>query len=589
MKTFLVTINFLIFSIVSFSQTKPKVNSSINPNPQIDVLLKKIVKYTIEDKLNDDYGVAIMGRLSGYSSFDFPILSKNKIQLKISYQIKDYYNVLGKQFDEIGELKNINFKNAGGKFNTKIIIADWVTNNKNRHGTFNLKIPDLNKNDIYISVFNESPYWEFYDRIKLSNSHFQDIINDLSISGKIDDLIKERDYQLKKDSILKDSIEKIKGINIEYQLKKDSILNTPQFDNPIKIGNLLVTKTDYKNNLTFRQLNIFMDKFSNGWRLPSEDELILMKKYIPEMNGYYWGVRNDGSLRDVINVNDKGKFPWGIENDDKFPVRLVKGYLDSTFLIYKLTANAIKFDNILVSSIDLPKLRNSNTMYNELDKAIYYCKNVLGDGWMIPTFIELNKIYESRQLLPDLKDNYLSILGGYDNSLNAIAFSYDTNLESYGFNNFIYYKNFSENGKYFKEHLYAGDTLKSKIRLVKRNDFQAKTGKTIEIGNLITTDILFPLKLNWYQAKLAVQDLGSGWRLPTIDELKNIFSYYSNYADTDLFMKERIWSSSPADISDGDIMFNYPSIWTCKFESKEIKQYIKGAGEECYFIPVKSK
>jgi len=48
-------------------------------------------------------------------------------------------------------------------------------------------------------------------------------------------------------------------------------------------------------------------------------------------------------------------------------------------------------------------------------------------------------------------------------------------------------------------------------------------GKPIRIGNLEVAQNNFPNKMNWYDANKACADLGNGWRLPTKDELNQLY------------------------------------------------------------------
>jgi hypothetical protein len=48
-------------------------------------------------------------------------------------------------------------------------------------------------------------------------------------------------------------------------------------------------------------------------------------------------------------------------------------------------------------------------------------------------------------------------------------------------------------------------------------------GKTTKIGNIEIAEKDFPTTLTWEEAEKACSDLGEGWRLPTIEELKLIF------------------------------------------------------------------
>jgi hypothetical protein len=55
-------------------------------------------------------------------------------------------------------------------------------------------------------------------------------------------------------------------------------------------------------------------------------------------------------------------------------------------------------------------------------------------------------------------------------------------------------------------------------------------------------------KMNWEDAKKACDDLGDGWRLPTIDELNQMFSKYENLLGG--FKSKILWSSYSEDSND---------------------------------------
>ena len=55
-------------------------------------------------------------------------------------------------------------------------------------------------------------------------------------------------------------------------------------------------------------------------------------------------------------------------------------------------------------------------------------------------------------------------------------------------------------------------------------------------------------EMNWEEAKKACADLGDGWRLPTIDELNQMFSKYENLLGG--FKSKILWSSYSEDNND---------------------------------------
>jgi hypothetical protein len=588
-KVFFVFIILFIFC-VSFGQTNPK-NLKNNPNPNTAVLLSKIVKYIHEDKQDDEYGYARMGSLTGYSTFDFSSLTNNNIKLTINYQMRDYYGSLSKLYVENGALKNIQYKVDDGQFNTKVVTADWVTQNVYRQGYFKLSIPKYLNNEVLISVYNEKGKWEYSDKIKLSNNHFQDLINDLTISGSPVDFIKEREVLIKKDSLEKIQLRKLKVQNIETKLKEDSVKMAPNFENPIKIGNLLVTNTDYKMLLNRRQISIFLDKYTEGWRLPTPGELFLMKKNIETMKQeYYWCLTEDFSSFDIFNSNNKELINSISDKDEiSCSLRLVKGYCDSSLLMKSIISKTIKVDNFLVASSDFPGA--------DIQKALNFCKKYLSNGWRLPTIQELNRIYDFPKLFPDMEDyEYLSMSGNNDKHPYASDFLYDYGMENnLSKDDFLYFKDFNHQGKVLKYYLqdrsiWGDNKWNGKIRFIKSlNEINLTKEDIFELDNLIISNRIFPIKMNWFQAKYAIKLLGERWRLPTIEELKLIFDNYSTKSKFNYFIQKGVWSSTPNYINERDISFTYPSFFYYRIYKDDIFQFSSNSNEEFYFIPIRSK
>jgi hypothetical protein len=66
-------------------------------------------------------------------------------------------------------------------------------------------------------------------------------------------------------------------------------------------------------------------------------------------------------------------------------------------------------------------------------------------------------------------------------------------------------------------------------------------GKPIKIGNLLVAENDFPDTMEWSDAKTACSELGKGWRLPTIEELRLL---YLNQKKVKNFTSNNYWSST---------------------------------------------
>jgi hypothetical protein len=67
-------------------------------------------------------------------------------------------------------------------------------------------------------------------------------------------------------------------------------------------------------------------------------------------------------------------------------------------------------------------------------------------------------------------------------------------------------------------------------------------GIPIKFGTLEIAQSEFPEKMNWRDAKKACKELGDGWRMPTIDEL---YELYQNKRQIGGFGTYYYWSSTP--------------------------------------------
>jgi hypothetical protein len=237
-----------IATLSSFSnaiaQVKKTNVTNYNTNPSIEKLIKKIIEYQREVRQVEQFGGARMNSITGYSSFDFPKITQNDIQFKISYQMNNIYGILDNKnvYTEIGSLKNFKFLNKYGAFNTKALVAEWRTKSRSSIGYFEIFIPDQEKNEILIRVSNNTYNWSYYRTLNFSDTRFQDIINELTIAGKPMDFKAERE---------KNGIE---------------MLRIEDFD--------ILDNTFSRRN--FSEAKDFISK--PGWRLPTIYELNLIYK-----------------------------------------------------------------------------------------------------------------------------------------------------------------------------------------------------------------------------------------------------------------------------------------------------------------------
>ena len=101
-------------------------------------------------------------------------------------------------------------------------------------------------------------------------------------------------------------------------------------------------------------------------------------------------------------------------------------------------------------------------------------------------------------------------------------------------------------------------------------------GKTIKIGNLEVAGKDFPKEMKWEDAKKACRNLGSGWRLPTKEELNTL---YLNKDKIGVFANNIYWSSTE-DENDN----NY--VWHQSFDNGF--QYGTGKGATYYVRSVRT-
>jgi len=72
------------------------------------------------------------------------------------------------------------------------------------------------------------------------------------------------------------------------------------------------------------------------------------------------------------------------------------------------------------------------------------------------------------------------------------------------------------------------------------SDYKNIIGKTVKIHNLEIAQFDFPYKLDWISAKNACQNMGSSWRLPTVDEFDLLIRYNNKIEN---YVKGYYWTS----------------------------------------------
>jgi len=155
----------------------------------------------------------------------------------------------------------------------------------------------------------------------------------------------------------------------------------------------------------------------------------------------------------------------------------------------------------------------------------------LGDGWRLPTNLELNILFKNK-----IK------IGGFEN--DYYWSSNEDGVTKNGLKGMV--KHF-KNGGFFQ----CSESVKNRLRLVRDYDDATNRdgdivgtndiiGKPFKIGNLEVEKIDFPKQMIWEEAKKACENLGRGWRLPTREELNTL---YLNKEKIGGFADYYYWSS----------------------------------------------
>ena len=202
----------------------------------------------------------------------------------------------------------------------------------------------------------------------------------------------------------------------------------------------------------------------------------------------------------------------------------------------------IKIANLEIAQYDFPRgIMN----WNDAKKA---CE-ALGDGWRLPTYKELNILYQNKVAI-----------GGFE--FNNYWSSTEEAIDSGAFYQDFVDGNQNGSNKVNSNYVRAVRALEqSAAKSTKQNII----GKSIKIGNLEIAQYDFAGTMNWNDAKIACEALGDGWRLPSLDEL-NIL--YQNKVAIGGFEFTNYWSSDEYDGTETEV-------WTKSFVNGQEPNHFK--------------
>jgi len=173
--------------------------------------------------------------------------------------------------------------------------------------------------------------------------------------------------------------------------------------------------------------------------------------------------------------------------------------------------NPIKMGGLIIAQNDFP----DSMTWSEAKKACFS----LGEGWRLPTKRELNEIYRH-------KDE----IGGF-----TLA-SYWSSSED---DSWVWGQHFNDGLQYIDVRGHYAH-----IRAVRGNSNSLVIGNPIKLGRLFIAQQDFEEKLTLDEAKSACTALGHGWRLPTKEELNEMYKHMEEIGG---FLYDKYWSSSVLD------------------------------------------
>lgn len=238
------------------------------------------------------------------------------------------------------------------------------------------------------------------------------------------------------------------------------------------------------------------------------------------------------------------------------PVLFLTFYCKAQY-IKAIIGKPIKIGNLFIAQNDFPKEMN-------WDDAEARCAK-LGIGWRLPTKDELNTLYENKQKISGFEGSY------HWSSTEGNSSKY---AWSQGINNGYQETTPKGNNLFVRavSDLYLSYHKSTQVG----NEFQV-VGKSVKIGNLLVAQYDFDQPIDWIEANKACKALGSGWRLPTKDELKTL---YENKEKIGGFTNHGYWSSTENSVT---------LAWAEKFgDGLEFGSGLYGKGNEFYVRAVRA-
>lgn len=102
----------------------------------------------------------------------------------------------------------------------------------------------------------------------------------------------------------------------------------------------------------------------------------------------------------------------------------------------------------------------------------------------------------------------------------------------------------ASNSRYDSMAAVANELLEAQRNLELASELESIIDNPIKIGNLLVAKNDFPNNMEWSDAQKACVNLGPGWRLPTISELKIL---HQNQKIIGVMCCKWYWSSTPFD------------------------------------------
>lgn len=193
---------------------------------------------------------------------------------------------------------------------------------------------------------------------------------------------------------------------------------------PIRIGNIEVAQFDYPRALNWWDAEEACNNVSEGWRLPTEDELNVLFINRVKIGGFkskapadwvqgdlvkdfwstYWTSFTEGRQFARLQYFSSGRKNLG-NAYDKVNLRAVRSLTNIVPVINlnaqgKVIGKPLKIGTLEVAQFDFPG-------YLKMWEAKRAC-TLIGGGWRLPTKDELNILYENKDKLGLSSDSYWS-------------------------------------------------------------------------------------------------------------------------------------------------------------------------------------